>query len=359
MNTADASELWCRLKALDLITGDAPPVGAITAPWFVRVMLGVAGWIGAVFLLLFVGLALRAVIDSPGASFVVGLIACTTAGVLFRAKPDSDFAAQFALAVSLSGQALVLFALAREMNTNLGVIALSMSVFQAVLFFTIQNSVHRVWSAWTGGTAVVFALTDWHLHAYAPGPLAAACAWVWLNEFRYAKSGTMLRAGGYGLVLTLMGAAGMAAVTSGAALWDSGVQRVVTDSAYHVWFGAGLSGIVLLWTVHRLLVREAVLPGTGARWRTLAAAGILAVASLKAPGLAPATLILLLGYANGNRVLVGLGVVALLSYLSFYYYSLEVTLLHKSALMAATGVALLAVRLLLQKWWPPMPPQEG
>lgn len=359
MNTADASELWRRLKALDLITGEAPPASAMTAPWFVRVMLGVAGWIGAVFLLLFVGLALSEVIKSSAASFIVGLIACTTAGVLFRAKPDSDFATQFALAVSLSGQALVLFALAQEMKANLGVIALSMSVFQAVLFFTIPNSVHRVWSAWTGGTAVVFALTDWHLHAYAPGLLSVACAWIWLNEFQYAKNGAMLRAGGYGLVLTLMGAAGMAAVTSGAVLWEFGDQRVGADSAYHVWFGAGMSGIVLLWAVHRLLVREAVLPGTGASWRILAAASILAVASLKAPGLAPATLILLLGYANGNRVLVGLGVVALLSYLSFYYYSLEVTLLHKSALMVATGVALLAVRLLLQKWWPPTSPQEG
>lgn len=108
----------------------------------------------------------------------------------------------------------------------------------------------------------------------------------------------------------------------------------------------------------RLLIREAVEPASGTGGRILAAAGIPALAALKAPGLAPATLILLLGHANGNQVLSGLGVVALLGYLSFYYYSLEATLLHKSALMAATGLALLAARFLLQVWWHAPPQRE-
>ena len=46
----------------------------------------------------------------------------------------------------------------------------------------------------------------------------------------------------------------------------------------------------------------------------------IALASLAAPGLAPAVAILVLGYANGNRVLTGLGILVLLGYLSYYYY---------------------------------------
>ena len=118
-----------------------------------------------------------------------------------------------------------------------------------------------------------------------------------------------------------------------------------------------MGSVALLWTVWHLLLREVVQPASSTGWRILAAAGILALANLKAPGFAPATLILLLGYSNGNRILSGLGVVALLGYLSFYYYSLEATLLHKSALMAATGCALLAARLILHAWWP-VPPQQ-
>jgi hypothetical protein len=343
--------LWLRLKAAGLVADEPPPPGAAAAPWFVRVMLGVTGWIGAVFLLIFVGVGLKFVVESAAASFVVGLAACAAAGVLFRTKPDSDFTTQFGLAVSLAGQGLVLFALVKELSAQTSAIALSMSLFQAVLFIAVPNFVHRVWAAWTGAHAAVFALADWHLQAYAPGLLSIACAWVWLNEFQYAKHGTMLRTGGYGLVLALMGATGMAAWTTDAWLWHAGSDRP-PDSQYHLWIGAGLGGIALLWAVWRLLIREAVEPASRAGGCILAAAGILALATLKAPSLAPATLILLLGYGNGNRVLSGLGVAALLGYLSFYYYSLEATLLHKSALMAATGLALLAARFMLKRWWP-------
>lgn len=349
MSASDVQTLWLRLKTAGLVADEPPPAGEATAPWFIRVMLGVTGWIGAVFLLIFVGMGLKFIIDSAAASLGVGLAACATAGILFRAKPDSDFITQFGLAVSLAGQGLVLFALTEELRTQTSVIALSMSLFQAILFIAVPNFVHRVWAAWTGASAAAFALSDWHLQAYAPGLLSMVCTWAWLNEFKYAKHGTILRSGGYGLVLALMGAAGMAG-TTGDWLWRAGSDRPL-NSEYHLWIGAGLGGIALLWAVWRLLIREAVEPASRAGVRTLAAAGILVLATLKAPGLAPATLILLLGYGNGNRVLFGLGVAALLGYLSFYYYSLEATLLHKSALMATTGLALLAARFMLKRWW--------
>lgn len=357
MNVSDTQALWRELKAAGLVAGEPPPPGAITAPWFVRVMLGIAGWIGALFLLGFVSLGFRALLESPGVSFVAGLMACAAAGVLFRTKPDSDFATQFGLAMSLAGQGLVLIALGKELHNQAGLVALSMSLVQAILFFAIPNFVHRVWAAWTGAYAIVFALTDWHLQVYAPGLLAMAFAWIWLNEFRHASHGAMLRAGGYGLIPALMGAVGMVASAAGTWMWRAGIHRPA-GSEFHVWIGAGLCGIALLWAVWRLLMREDREPASGTNWPILVAAGVLALANFKAPGLAPATLILLLGYANGNRVLSGLGVAALLGYLPFYYYSLEATLLYKSVLMMATGAVLLVARVLLQKYWPSTSRQE-
>jgi uncharacterized membrane protein len=57
-------------------------------------------------------------------------------------------------------------------------------------------------------------------------------------------------------------------------------------------------------------------------------------------------------FANGNRVLAGLGILALLGYLSHYYYALYATLLAKSALLAGAGLVLLAARFALRRWWP-------
>ena len=51
-------------------------------------------------------------------------------------------------------------------------------------------------------------------------------------------------------------------------------------------------------------------------------------------------------------MLAGLGIFALLGYLSHYYYSLHATLLEKSVLLVCAGVALLTARLALHRWWP-------
>ena len=50
----------------------AGAAGEARAPWYVRVMLGIAGWIGAMFLLGFVGAGFAFVMRSSGAMFVVG-----------------------------------------------------------------------------------------------------------------------------------------------------------------------------------------------------------------------------------------------------------------------------------------------
>jgi uncharacterized membrane protein len=117
------------------------------------------------------------------------------------------------------------------------------------------------------------------------------------------------------------------------------------------WSGAAASAAVLLGAAVGLLRREGVGLASGRGCLALGAALVVAAASLKAPGLGPAAAMLVIGYANGNRVLAGLGIVALLGYLSHYYYSLQLTLLEKSALLAATGLTLLAARFLLRRIW--------
>ena len=72
--------------------------------------------------------------------------------------------------------------------------------------------------------------------------------------------------------------------------------------------------------------------------------------SLEASGIATGLLVILLGYSNGNRVLVGLGIAALLFYSSAYYYTLQTTLLIKSGVLAATGAMLLLARWVVLKW---------
>ena len=109
---------------------------------------------------------------------------------------------------------------------------------------------------------------------------------------------------------------------------------------------------MLLFAVVLLLRRERVALDSRSGRAALIGAALLGIASFKAPGIGPAATILVVGYANGNRVLAGLGVLAMLGYLSHYYYSLDATLLEKSIILACTGLALLVARLALHRWWP-------
>ena len=79
MNADDRAELWDELQGAGLATGDVPDVEDAPVPWYVRTMIGIAGWIAAGFLLGFVGVALAFVAQSGPASVIVGLLLCAAA----------------------------------------------------------------------------------------------------------------------------------------------------------------------------------------------------------------------------------------------------------------------------------------
>jgi uncharacterized membrane protein len=85
----------------------------------------------------------------------------------------------------------------------------------------------------------------------------------------------------------------------------------------------------------------------------LLAAVLLAAVGRRAPGIASAVMVIVLGFGNGNRVLTGLGVVTLLAAVFAFYYNLHATLLVKSGMLAITGAVLLALRAAAFRWrWP-------
>ena len=352
MNTAGRESLWGRLRAAALVEGDVPPPDTARSPWYVRVMLGVAGWIGALFMIGFLGVGFEFVFKNTTVTFVTGAAVCAGAAVLFRANPHGNFTGQFGLAVSLAGQALMIYALARVFELSFSAAALAIALQQALLFVLVPNFIHRVWTSWSGAYAAVYALSHAGLQAFAPAAVTLGFLWPWLAEFDHPRRGELLRAAGYGLAL----AAVQTAVMHGSlwAMWLTGDMSGRGSPGAEVLARLGdlASGLVLVWAVLRLLKREGVGLGEGHGRIALAGAVLLALISLKAPGVGPAAAILVVGFANGNRVLAGLGVFALLGYLSHYYYALHATLLEKSALLAGAGLVLLAARFALRRWWP-------
>ena len=64
-----SAALWQKLADSGIVQGE-PPQASARASWPVRVMLGIAGWIGALCLLVFAGLAFEAIFRNAAAALV-------------------------------------------------------------------------------------------------------------------------------------------------------------------------------------------------------------------------------------------------------------------------------------------------
>jgi len=110
------------------------------------------------------------------------------------------------------------------------------------------------------------------------------------------------------------------------------------------WMAEVLAGAVMLYVVWQLLQRLGHRLPEPLAITALVCTVILSAVSIEAPGITAGMMILLLGFAGSNRILMGLGVVSLLFYISAYYYLLDATLLVKAQTLLVTGVVLLLVR---------------
>lgn len=351
MTSEERLATWARLAAAGLVQGEPPPLSRVRAPWYVRLMQGGSGWLAAMLLLGFAGGMLPALFEEGRTALLGGMAMCVAAAVTFRSSPDSDFAGQLGFAVSLAGQALIAHGLWELVDGRLGVLAVAMAGVMAVLFVLVPQFLHRAWSAWSAVSFAWLALLDGNLGPLVPGLLSGAFAAVWLSQADNARFGEWLRPAGWGLAVAVIQipVVGWLLLDLGALTLD---RMGVSPSDVVAWAGVVLSAAVLVAVVVRLLAREGIALGSRPGIGVLAAAVVLGAATLKAPDLAPAIVVLLIGFAVGSRELTGLGILALLAFLSRFYYVLDATLLEKSLLMVALGAVLLLALGLVRWAWP-------
>lgn len=343
---------WQTLLDEGLVEGSPPPPATPASPWYVRLMLGGAGWLAALFLLAFVASGMSWLVESDLATIATGLLMTGIAWLMLRRLSANDFAVQFALAISFAGQALFIYGLFGLLGQDRPGAAfwLLTALLQAVLAALMPSPIHRLWSAFVTGVALYMALQTTGLAFASSALILAAAARFWSCEFRWPMKCGIIRPVAYGLVLALV------VLDMASNLFQSALglnPQTGLNALAGPWLGQLLTGAVLLWVVLRLLRRfEVGIPGRVAN-AVLLATIVLILVSLKAPGIATGICIVLLGYGHGNRVLTGIGITALLLYAGTYYYQMDTTLLLKSEVLAATGATILLLRWLMIHWlWP-------
>lgn len=332
--------VWKKLQQAGLVAGTPPEGGIQESPWYVKTLLAFSGWLAAIFFLGFIGMGLEFIFDSDFATFTTGALMISGAFFVLR-TPQNEFVEHLALALSLAGQALAVYALFQFSTGNDNNAFLLVALLQAMLALAMQNYIHRVLSSF-------FAAFSFSMFMFGMGwsfgvgaVLLFLFSWCFLHEFSYPHHMRKIRAIGYGLALALMFFKGTVVFGSSPLQYISNYNE---PQQFLPWVGELLTAAVSIYVVMRILQRNELSITGHLAMTVLAGTLIIGLVSLEVQGITVGMVIMIIGFAGSNRLLFGAGIISLLFYISSYYYLLEITLLEKSQTLLVVGIVLLLAR---------------
>jgi len=339
--------IWESLLKAGIVQDPPPQSRELDTPWYVKVLLALSGWLAALCLFAFFGMLLKSLLFNSAISFIIGSVLIGAAISVLRLH-KKEFYEHLAIATSLTGQALVVFAMTNYLKGSSETVWLLIALLEIALLFVIPNFIHRVFSAYFATVALTFLMLSIGVSFIFSITLVFFTCWLWLNEFRYPQHMKMIQAAGYALLLAINQLNTLALTTY--ISFSSKLHQVHPEAWVQPWMSEFPIAIPMLYVVWQQLKRNGHRITELFSIMILAATVMINVISMEVGGLNEGILILLLGYAGSNRVILGLGIITLLVNLSSYYYLLETTLLVKSQILFFTGVLLLAARWLLLRF---------
>ena len=381
----DWPELRARLVQNGLWNGDkefpAPPPSG--APWYINAMLSAGGWVSALLLMGFLALLLFSTMDLnndfEGPLFLGGAIFLGIGA--FCSRVPGVFARQFGLASAIAGAVAAASALVSLADSK-QYWSLPCLLVCLTTFAVIRNRAYRYIAA-VFGVFFLYALLDalfWGTHlrftqyaAYfgeesveesasfftpvlwgTAALWAALCAFLargwqtesrWMTDRRFAPFMPPLLHGIFTAILLLL------------------VASLALQSAYsprelylllppRPGFGLGAAvGFILLVFLLARDEQNAERQGAGFMPCCLALACALLTLPMGwfLPGVPLALLGFLISRQTGNAALLGASALFLAAYLFRFYYTLDISLLHKSFSLMACGLVLLAMATLLRR----------
>jgi hypothetical protein len=305
--------LTAALVERKLIRPNASPAEpADDRPWYISVVLGAAGWLAGLFALLFVGLLFE---PETAAGFSIAGIVMLAAAFGLYAAGRSAFFDQLALALSIAGQLALTWAAALATESAAGTAAL-VTLLQLALLIAVPNRMAKVLAAF-------FACMAW----------ALAVRFALWGETTLSDARREVPLGlalGSWLVIWAPLIAATQALIVHEPRWMAGRGSVLARS--------GLTGLLMAlalatWASEPLgsLVFWSPAGETYANWLVL----------WPLLGTVTALFAAICAYRLQNRPLVGLAIAGALLHVMQFYYLLGATLIIKSMIMLAVGVALL------------------
>jgi len=330
------------------------------SPWFISLFFGMSGILASLFFIGFLTLLLdnTGLLDSTLALFIIGGILSGIGGLLFynARLRHSPFWNSLAFAVTLAGQGYIAYALlTSEITEPLNILLLLL--VQLLMTVVIPNFTYRLLSATLALSCLLYLLNYYHLSEISLGLLALITSVTHLQRYTLT---VFIPRKWQNDVLEIMSAMGYASayilllvsVYFIAAEYGSSFNNLDNygeSFSYNYYLAQGLLTLASLYAAYLILKRYHIKLLSAAGLLISAAIVLLGIMSIYVSGLLATSLIIIIATANSQRVLLGLGVIALVGYIFWYYYQLDTSLLVKSASLFVIGIALLLLRWLLIK----------
>ena len=330
------------------------------SPWFISLLFGMSGILASLFFIGFLTLLLdnTGLLDSTLAVFIIGGILSVIGGFLFynaRIR-HSPFWNSLAFAITLAGQGYIAYALlASEITEPLNIVLLLL--VQLLMTVAIANFIYRLLSATLALSCLFYLLNYYHLSEVSLGLLALITSVTHLQRYRLAafiptkwrmNALEITNAIGYASAYVLLSVSVYFIAAEYGNSFDS-LDSYGEAFSYNYYLAQGLLTLASLYAAYFILKRYHIKLLSAAGLLISAAIVLLGIMSIYVSGLLATSLIIIIATANSQRVLLGLGVIALVGYIFWYYYQLDTSLLVKSASMLVIGIALLLLRWLLIK----------
>ncbi len=336
---------------------------AARSPWFISLLFGMSGILASLFFIGFLTLMLdnTGLLDSTLAVIIIGALLSIIGGFLFynARSRHSPFWNGLAFAITLAGQGYIAFALlASEIAEPLNIMLLLL--VQLLMTIVIPNFIYRLLSATLALSYLFYLLNYYHLSEVSLGLFALITSVAHLQRYTLAAFiPTKWRASFFDIssaigyasayVLLLVSVYFIAAEYGNSFDNLDSLDNYGKAFSYNYYLAQGLLTLASLYAAYLILKRYHIKLLSTAGLLISAAIIVLGVISIYVSGLLATSLIIIIATANSQRVLLGLGVIALVVYIFWYYYQLDTSLLVKSASMLVIGIALLLLRWLLIK----------
>jgi uncharacterized membrane-anchored protein len=344
--------LWNKLKTQQLVKQDNPPPTPSHSTWYIRILLGFSGWISACFMFALAGLSLNFLFDDGNASALfIGIGCCVFAYLNFKAKITRDFTAQLALAFNLCGQFLIGVGIWNLLDNHYSdpkdTFYLILLVSQLILMFLMPNFSSRVLSSLFASIALLLYLAELGAQVVFEPFILLLFILVWANDLSWKSKKDLWEPIGYGLVISLLYFNSDFFYQDLLGVFSDNATLSLTLVKYLVWLSylVTVVSFILLFNSIRSEYKIHVFSANALKLYAIALS--LMVACYFVQGASAGLALLVIGFLKQRRLLLAIGGLSLISFISWYYYLLDLTLLYKSLVLIGLGLVFAATTLWL------------